>query len=81
MVADAIIAEHFGRSDVASLSTAEYDRGVSSLLAAIANEVQEGRRLELWLAARQLSIAPPARATFQEPALRARAVSIEDAGL
>jgi hypothetical protein len=80
MVADTIIAEHFGRSDVASLSTAEYDRGVASLLAAIANEVQEERRLELWLAARKLGFAPPAQETFKTAEIRARAASIEDAG-
>lgn len=80
MVTDAIIAEHFGRSDVASLSTAEYERGVSSLLTAIANATQEERRLELWLAARTLGVSPPAKDTFKEPAIRARAVSIEDAG-
>lgn len=80
MVADAIIAEHFGRSDVASLSTAEYERGVASLLSAIANEVQEARRLELWLAARRLGFAPRALETFTDGAIRARAASIEDAG-
>lgn len=80
MVADTIIAEHFGRLDVASLSTAEYDRGVASLLSAIANEVQEERRLELWLAARKLGFAPPAHRTFTDAAIRARAASIEDAG-
>jgi cobalamin biosynthesis protein CbiG len=79
MVADAIIAEHFGRSDVASLSTAEYERGVASLLAAIANEEQEERRLALWLAARRLGFAPPAQRTFSDAAIRARAASIEDA--
>lgn len=80
MVADAIIAEHFGRLDVQSLSTVEYERGVSSLLSAIANETQEDRRLELWLAARKIGIAPPAKEIFSEPAIRARAVSVEDAG-
>lgn len=81
MVTDTIIAEHFGRSDIASLSTAEYDRGVASLLAAIANEAQEERRLTLWTVARRLGIAPPASDVFENPALRARAISIEDAGL
>lgn len=81
MVTNAIIAEHFGRSDVASLSTAEYERGVASLLAAIANATQDGERLPLWLAARTLGIAPPAKEAFLEPAIRARAVSIENSDL
>jgi hypothetical protein len=80
MVADAIIAEHFGRLDVHGLSTIDYKRGVSSLLTAIANEMQENRRLELWLAARKIGIAPPAKEIFFGPAIRARAISIEDAG-
>jgi hypothetical protein len=80
MAADTIIVEYFGRSDVTRLSTSEYERGVSALLSAIANEPQEVRRLALWLAARSLGISPPARETFEDPALRARAVSIEDAG-
>ncbi|MBB4632544.1 hypothetical protein [Sphingosinicella soli] len=80
MVADTIIAEHFGRLDITSLSTAEYERGISSLLTAIANEPQEELRLALWLVARRLGFAPPAGETFLEPAIRARAVSLEDAG-
>jgi len=78
---ESVLVEHFGSSDPSTLTADLYARGVESLLTAISTEPREDRRLALWLAARTISEAPPAAATFHDPAIRARAAAFEEAGL
>lgn len=74
MELDALIAHFFGTADPATLTEAEYDRGLEQLRIGFGVEREPSRRFALWTLMDALEIAPlPADAFAKEPALKAAA--------
>lgn len=71
---DALIAHVFGTDDPATLSEADYERGLERLKIGFGIEREPGRRFALWTLLETLGAAPlPAEAFAEEPALKAAA--------
>lgn len=71
---DALIEHFFGVDDPASLSEAEFERGLERLRIGFGVEREPGRRFALWTLMEALDVAPlPAEAFAKEPALKAAA--------
>ncbi|HEX4848936.1 MAG TPA: hypothetical protein VFV30_12400 [Novosphingobium sp.] len=71
---DALILHFFEVEDPASLSEAEFERGLERLRIGFGVEREPGRRFALWTLMEALGVAPlPAEAFAKEPALKAAA--------
>jgi len=71
---DALIGHFFETDDPATLTEADYERGLERLKIAFGVEREPGRRFALWTLMEALGVAPlPAEAFAKEPALKAAA--------
>ncbi len=74
MELDSLITHFFGGDDPASLTEAEFDRGVERIRIAFGVEREPGRKFALWTLLEALGMAPlPAEAFAKEPQLKAAA--------
>jgi hypothetical protein len=71
---DSLILHFFGTDDPATLTEAEYERGLGQLKIGFGVEREPGRKFALWTLLEALGEAPlPAEAFAKEPALKAAA--------
>jgi hypothetical protein len=71
---DSLIQHFFGTDDPATLTEAEFERGLEQLKIGFGVEREPGRRFALWLLLEGLGQAPlPAEAFAKEPKLKAAA--------
>lgn len=74
MELDGLIRHYFGCDDPATLTEAEFQRGLEALRIGFGVEREPGRRFALWTLLEALGVAPlPAEAFAKEPALKAAA--------
>ena len=74
MELDSLLTHFFGCDDPASLTEAEYDRGIERIRIAFGIEREPGRKFALWTLLDALEVAPlPAEAFAKEPQLKAAA--------
>lgn len=74
MELDGLLLHFFGTEDPASLTEAEFERGIGQLEIAFGVEREPSRRFALWTLLEALGLAPlPAEAFAKEPQLKAAA--------